>query len=192
MACKIEISFSMKAKSYINNLFIIIFIFFNFGYCQTKTNKMKTLVIKSSSFEQMGMIPGKYTCKGINVSPPLQWSDVPEGTKSFSLINDDPDAPAGTFVHWLLYNIPADVRELKENIPSNKELDNGSRHGLNDFGRSSYGGPCPPSGIHRYFFKLYALDKILDLPAGATKNELLKAMQGHILAEGELIGRCKK
>jgi len=182
----------MKAKSYIYNSFIIIFIFLNFGYCQTKTNKMKTLVIKSSAFEQMGMIPEKYTCKGVNVSPPLQWSDVPEGTKSFALIHDDPDAPSGDWIHWVLYNIPADVRELKENIPTKKELDDGTRQGITDFGKLSYGGPCPPSGTHRYFFKLYALDEMLDLPAGSTKEELIKAMQGHILAQGELIGRFKK
>jgi len=182
----------MKAKYYINNLFIISFIFFNFGYCQTQTNKMKTLIIKSSAFNHLEMIPEKYTCKGENVSPPLQWSNVPDGTKSFVLINDDPDAPAGTWIHWVLFNIPADQTALKENIEQKKVFDNGTRQGMTDSGRSAYGGPCPPSGTHRYFFKLYALDIMLDLPAGSTKKEIEKAMQGHILASGELIGNFKK
>ena len=182
----------MKAISYINNLCIIFLFFFNFGYCQTRTNKMKTLIIKSSAFNHLEMIPDKYTCKGKNISPPLQWVDFPNETKSFVLINDDPDAPSGTWVHWVLFNIPADQTELKENIQQKKIFDNGTRQGMTDFGRSAYGGPCPPSGTHRYFFKLYALDIMLDLPAGSTKEEIEKAMQGHILASGELIGKFKK
>ncbi len=153
---------------------------------------MKTLEIRSSAFEQMGMIPDKFTCKGINVSPPLHWSGAPDGVKSFALIHDDPDAVSGTWVHWIIFNIPSSVAELHENIPSHKILENGARQGITDFGKIGYGGPCPPSGTHRYFYKLYALDIMLDIPAGSSKENLLKAMTGHILAKGELIGKYKK
>jgi Raf kinase inhibitor-like YbhB/YbcL family protein len=144
--------------------------------------------LTSSAFSMEEAIPTKYSCDGENISPPLQWSDPPDGTQSFALISDDPDAPAGTWVHWLLYNIPADVRALPEAIPAEAELSDGSRHGENSFGRLDYGGPCPPGGTHRYFFKLYALDRVLDLEAGADKETLLQTMEGHILAQTELMG----
>jgi hypothetical protein len=138
------------------------------------------------------MIPSKYTCDGDDVSPPLQWDAVPEGTKSVALISDDPDAPMGTWVHWVLFNWPADSREITENVPPGKTLPNGAKQGITDFRRIGYGGPCPPSDTHRYFFKVYALDKMLDLDAGADKPALLKAMEGHILGQGQLMGRYKR
>ena len=152
------------------------------------------MVIKvtSSAFEEGGMIPRKYTCDGADVSPPLAWTGIPEGAKTIALINDDPDAPMGTWVHWVLFNLPARIQEIHEAIPAEKELTNGARQGRNDFRKIGYGGPCPPGGTHRYYFKLYALDTVLNLPAGATKAELLKAMEGHILEEGQLMGRYKR
>lgn len=154
----------------------------------------KTMVIKvtNSAFEEGGMIPRKYTCDGADVSPPLGWTGVPEEAKTLALISDDPDAPMGTWVHWVLFNLPARIQEIHEAIPAEKELTNGARQGRNDFRKIGYGGPCPPGGTHRYYFKLYALDTVLNLPAGATKAELLKAMEGHILEEGQLMGRYKR
>lgn len=148
--------------------------------------------IKSSAFKEGGLIPGKYTCDGIDVSPPLEWSSVPDGTETFALICDDPDAPVGTWVHWVLFNIPGDIRGLPENMPASDVLENGAMQGRNDFGRTSYGGPCPPRGTHRYYFKIYALDRELDTGPGVSKKELLKAMDGHILAEGQLMGKYKR
>lgn len=148
------------------------------------------LKLTSSAFDLGGTIPRKFTCDGPDVSPALAWSDPPAGTQSFALITDDPDAPAGTWVHWVLYDLPASARDLPENVPKQEELPNGARQGRNDFRRIGYGGPCPPPGpAHRYFFKLYALDAKLGLKAGATKAEVEKAMRGHILAQGELMGR---
>ena len=148
--------------------------------------------ITSSAFEEGGMIPAKYTCDGADVSPPLQWDAVPQGSKSIALICDDPDAPMGTWVHWVLFNLPSDAKELAENIPPVETLPNGARQGLSDFGRIGYGGPCPPSGTHRYFFKIYALDTEIGLEAGANKRQLLKAMKGHILEQGQLVGKYKR
>jgi len=148
--------------------------------------------ITSSAFEDGGLIPAKYTCDGADVSPPLQWDTVPEGTRSIALICDDPDAPMGTWVHWVLFNLPSDAKELVENIPSDKILPDGARQGLSDFGRVGYGGPCPPGGTHRYFFKIYALDTEVGLQAGADKRRLLKTMEGHILSQGQLIGKYKR
>jgi Raf kinase inhibitor-like YbhB/YbcL family protein len=144
--------------------------------------------ITSSAFAPQASIPQKYTCDGQDVSPPLSWSDPPQGTESFALICDDPDAPVGTWVHWVLFNIPADRRALSENIPPQDQLSDGSLHGRNGWRRRDYGGPCPPSGTHRYFFKLYALDTSLALEAGATKKDVLSAMEGHILGQAELVG----
>jgi len=148
--------------------------------------------MKSLAFVPGGKIPGKYTCDGMDISPPVSWTSGPEGTKTFALICDDPDAPMGTWVHWVLFNLPADITEFRENVPPEKELENGAKQGMNDFRKIGYGGPCPPGGTHRYFFKLYALDTEIHLEAGATKAELLKAMEGHILAEGQLIGRYER
>jgi Raf kinase inhibitor-like YbhB/YbcL family protein len=148
--------------------------------------------ISSPSFKHGDFIPRKYTCDGDDVSPPLNWENVPDGTKSFALISDDPDAPMGTWVHWVLYNMPADLRSLPEGVPKIKKLENGSMQGITDFRRLGYGGPCPPGGMHRYFFKLYALDTMLNLDTGASKVGVVKAMQGHILGQCELMGKYKR
>jgi Raf kinase inhibitor-like YbhB/YbcL family protein len=148
-----------------------------------------TLNLTSTAFEEGGMIPAQYACDGQNVSPPLAWSNLPEGTKTLALIADDPDAPRGTWVHWVIYQIPATEHGLSENVPTRETLDGGARQGKNDFKNIGYGGPCPPSGTHRYFFKLYALDASLDLVPGATKDQLLKVTEGHVLAQGQLMGR---
>ena len=154
--------------------------------------KPMELTVTSTSFTQGGMIPRNYTCDGNNVSPPLSWSKGPEGTKSYVLISDDPDAPVGTWVHWVLYNLPVNVTSLSENIPKMKQLENGSLHGKNDFGRFEYGGPCPPGGTHRYYFKIYALDTMISAGPGLTKKQLLKEMDKHILAQGELVGKYSR
>lgn len=144
--------------------------------------------VTSTAFAQGESIPGKYTCDGEDISPPLAWGDPPQDTQSFALIADDPDAPMGTWVHWVLYNLSAEARAMPEAVPPEADLPDGSRHGQNSWGRLDYGGPCPPSGTHRYFFKLYALDTVLDLASGASKEQLLQAMEGHILAQTELMG----
>ncbi len=145
--------------------------------------------LESSAFTANSLIPAKYTCDGQDVSPALSWDEPPAGTWSLALIADDPDAPMGTWVHWVLYNLSPDVRELAEGIPAQAQPPVGGMHGITDFKRLGYGGPCPPGGTHRYFFKLYALDRTLDLKPGATKEQLLQAMSGHILATAELMGR---
>jgi len=152
-----------------------------------------SIQLTSTAFAEGKPIPSKYTCDGADVSPPLKWSNVPEGTKSIALVSDDPDAPVGTWVHWVIYNIPPDVTELAEGVPKSEVLTNGAKQGMTDFKRIGYGGPCPrPGGPHRYFFKLYALDAELDLKPGATKQQLLRAMEGHILAEGQLMGTYQR
>ena len=151
-----------------------------------------TLKLTSSAFIEKGNIPDKYTCKGKNISPPVTWEEAPEGAKSFTLICDDPDAPGGTWDHWILLNIPSAQTHLAEGIAARSQFENGSRHGKNSWGRNDYGGPCPPSGKHRYYFKIYALDTLLDLPAGATKKEVEHSMKGHILSEGQLMGYYQK
>jgi len=148
--------------------------------------------IKSRVFENEGMIPRKYTCDGDDISPPLSWDSVPEETKSIAVICDDPDAPMGTWVHWVVYDIPPETRELKENVTPEREMHIGGIQGMNDFKKVGYGGPCPPGGTHRYFFKIFALDLRLELGPGATKDQLLIAMEGHILAKGELIGKYSR
>ena len=147
-----------------------------------------TLTITSTAFAAGQSIPVTYSCKGKGISPALAWSGAPSGTKSFALIMDDPDAPTGTFVHWVIYNIPSSSNGLPESVPTGAKLTDGALQGNNGAGRTGYTGPCPPSGTHRYFFKLYALDAMLALSAGAGKDQLLQSMQGHILAQGELVG----
>ena len=151
-----------------------------------------TLSLSSTAFAAGKPIPAIYTCTGRSVSPPLAWTGAPAGTASFALILDDPDAPIGTFVHWVIYNIPAASNGLPEAVPSSAKLADGSLQGNNGAGQAGYTGPCPPSGTHRYFFKLYALDTVLNLSSGVNKDQLLKAMQGHILAQGELMGTFSK
>jgi Raf kinase inhibitor-like YbhB/YbcL family protein len=148
--------------------------------------------IKSLAFSEGAAIPSKYTCDNIDISPPLEWSHVPAGTKTLAIICDDPDAPGGTYVHWVLFNLPGDLKGLSENLPKTETLKNGAKQGRSDFGKTGYGGPCPPGGTHRYFFKLYALGTELDSKPGITKRELLKAMEGYILAEAQLMGRYSR
>jgi Raf kinase inhibitor-like YbhB/YbcL family protein len=148
--------------------------------------------VTSSAFENGKPIPARYTCDGEDISPPLRWSGLPQGAKSIALIADDPDAPMGTWVHWVLWNLPP-IAELQEAVPTTASLPSGAKQGISDFKRPGYGGPCPPrGGPHRYYFKLYALDAALDLPAGAKKSDLEKAMRGHILAEGQLMGTYRR
>jgi Raf kinase inhibitor-like YbhB/YbcL family protein len=153
-----------------------------------------SLELTSDAFVNGQSIPAKYACTGRNISPALAWNEPPSGTQSFVLIVDDPDAPMGTWVHWVLFNIPADARSLQEDLPvTGKNVDpNAIYVGKNSSGRIAYDGPCPPSGTHRYYFKLYALDATIDLLPGATKEQVLKDMEGHILAQGELMGTFSK
>lgn len=152
-----------------------------------------TIEITSAAFGSEGAIPGKYTCDGADASPPLEWSGLPGGTKSLALICDDPDAPVGTWVHWVIYDIPPALSGLPEGVPPSEITPQGAKQGVNDFRRTGYGGPCPPpGGPHRYFFKLYALDIAPGLPPGASKADLLRVMEGHILGEGALMGRYQR
>ena len=154
---------------------------------------MASLTIKTPAFDPGQSIPKRYTGEGEDVSPRLEWSEPPSGTKSIALICEDPDAPVGIWVHWVLFNLPPATRTLDEGIPKDRELKNGARHGNNDWKQTGYRGPRPPPGKpHRYFFKVYALDKTLDLAAGATRVQLLDAMKGHTLAEGEVMGTYRR
>lgn len=163
---------------------------------ESPTSEPETSIVEEKvmmNLESIGLVPNEaipveYTCDGDDTSPPLTWGDPPDETASYALIMDDPDAPVGTWDHWLLFNIPAEARELPAGITDDAEFSDGSRHGNNSWKRVGYGGPCPPSGTHRYFFKLYALDTILDLEPGVTSSELMDAIEGHILAEAELMG----
>ena len=152
-----------------------------------------TFQLTSKAFSHNGEVPRPHTCDGQDLSPALEWTDPPPKTRSLNLICDDPDAPVGTWVHWVLFNLPASARGLPEGVPVVGVLADGSKQGQNDFRRLGYGGPCPPPGpAHRYFFKLYALDNIPDLKPGASKKELERAMQGHVLAEAQLVGRYQR
>lgn len=137
-------------------------------------------------------MPVKYTCQGQDISPPLSFSDVPAHTKSLALILVDPDAPSGKFVHWVIYNIPPETAELEENIKKTAKFADGTMQGLNDFGRIGYGGPCPPFGTHRYYFKLYALDTLLNLKPGVKETDLLKVLFHHNIAEAHFMGKYSK
>jgi len=165
------------------------------GRFPVEENKAVTAVpasmsITSAAFAAGETIPKKFTCDGPDLSPQLSWNAPPPGAQSFAMIMDDPDAPVGTWVHWVLYDLPANTTALAEAVPKDEQLSSGARQGRNDFGRIGYGGPCPPGGKpHRYFFKLYALDTKLGLKAGATKAEVERAMKGHVLGQGELIGK---
>jgi len=151
------------------------------------------LEIKTEAFPQGGDVPTQYTCDGQNFSPPLHWYNPPQATKSFALIMDDPDAPLGGWIHWVVYGIPGALHQLEEGVPKLETLADGSKQGITDFHRPGYEGPCPPPGNpHRYYFKLYALDTLLDLPANQTKAKLLEVMAGHILAEARLMGRYQR
>jgi len=170
------------------------FIFF-LGMSVLAGGEVMAMEITSPAFVNNAEVPRKYTCQGEDVSPPLMWSNAPAGVKSFTLICDDPDAPMGVWLHWTLFNIPADKKELSEGagIKDAKELSDGSKQGMNDSGGVGYHGPCPPPGkYHRYFFRLFALDTVLKLKAGVSRKEIEQAMEGHILAQAELLGRYKR
>ena len=174
----------MKKRQYviIPAILIIIAIVLITVFTISQKEEIQKMEIKSN-FEHNSVIPTKYTCDGEDINPPLEVSNIPEGTASFVLIVDDPDAPAGTWVHWVVFNIPPNVKSIGENsVPKD------STQGINSFNKVDYGGPCPPSGTHRYFFKLYSLDNTIGLDSSATKADVESAMQGHILASAELIG----
>ena len=163
-------------------------------FCCILVAEGKTMELKvtSTAFTEGAMIPKLYTCDGKDISPPLQWSGTPPQAKTIALIADDPDTPVNTWVHWVLFNLPATSKGLPEHVPTDKTLPSGAKQGITDFKRVGYGGPCPPGGTHRYYFKLYALDSELKVDAGASKAEVLQAMEGHVLAQGQLMGRYKR
>jgi Raf kinase inhibitor-like YbhB/YbcL family protein len=158
--------------------------------------KLLTIRLTSPAFAEGQMIPREYTCDGEDRSPPVEWSGVPSQARSLALTCDDPDAPAGTWSHWVAYNLPPEVASLPEALAASNpvRLESGAeaRQGKNDFGKIGYGGPCPPSGTHRYIFRLYALDTRLEPLAGATRGTLLTALKGHVLAEGRLMGKYQR
>lgn len=159
-------------------------------FTQHRGRHAMSLVLDSKAFPKGGEIPSKYTCSGDDISPALSWSGAPRDTKSFALIVEDPDAPSGTFTHWVVYDLPAGTHQLPGNVSKTDDLSGGGRQGRNDFRRVGYGGPCPPPGKpHRYFFKLYALNSTLGLAAGASKQDVEAAMHGHVLAQAELMGK---
>jgi Raf kinase inhibitor-like YbhB/YbcL family protein len=163
------------------------------GESEEKEAPHMTIKLTSPAFTEGEAIPAKFTCDGSNVSPALEWTDAPAGTKSLALICDDPDAPIGTWVHWVLYGLSPARNRLPEGVPADETLEDGASQGKNDFKKIGYGGPCPPGGKpHRYFFKLYALDVEPDLKPGASKKDVEKAMKGHILAQGQLMGRYRR
>jgi Raf kinase inhibitor-like YbhB/YbcL family protein len=156
-------------------------------------NKSPTFLLKSNAFRSEGHIPAQFTCEGANISPDLSWSGVPQGAKSLALVLHDPDAPHhGGYTHWIVFNIPASVNHLPENAPKTANLPGGGIQGRNDDGGIGYTGPCPPSGTHRYYFDLYAVDRELKLKPGASKDELEHAIRGHVLGQAEFMGKYKK
>lgn len=172
--------------------FLILIMLVRFGgmaQAEDKKSGMMKLSVSSPEFAQGDRIPVKYTCDGEDVSPPIYWNKGPAATQSYALIADDPDAPRGTFTHWVMYNIPSGVTRLEEYVTAVDRLDDGTMQGKNSYDKLGYGGPCPPPGKpHRYRFNVYALDSRIDLGPGASKDDLLKAMNGHVLAQGELMG----
>src|SRR3990167_2166549 len=167
---------------------IILFLAFSISAFSEKLPGGQMKII-SDAFENGKIIPSKYTCDASDISPSLSWDGTPANTKSFVLIVDDPDAPHGTWDHWILFNIPSSVHQLPENIST---LPEGTREGKNSWDKTGYGGPCPPSGVHRYFFKLYALDNVLTLKNGATKTEIMDAMKNNVIAESNLLGKYER
>ena len=177
----------MRKVAYYSYVFLFVVSFLLFSNPIHGGDKMK---IVSRAFSDNGFIPTEYTCEGIDISPPLSWQNINKDTKSFVLIVDDPDAPVGTWVHWVVYNIPPDITGFRENVDfSNTQI----KTGLNDFGKIKYGGPCPPPGKpHRYFFKLYAVDIPTDFREGLSKNELLRLINEHIIDSCELVGLFRR
>ena len=183
----------VRAKTYTNRLMVVATFAFVIGLLATSVVMAKdsaaNLELKTTAFKSGGTIPAKYTCSGADISPALAWNQPPPRTQSFVLIVDDPDAPAGTWVHWVVYNLPASARQLPESVPQGEAIVSGGKQGLNDFPQNGYGGPCPPPGKpHRYFFRLYALDTLLDLHAPIHRNDVDAAMKGHILTQAKLMG----
>ncbi len=153
------------------------------------TSVALTMKVSSTGFKNQSKILQRYSCQGENISPDLAWSSAPDGTKSIALVCEDPDAPHGTFIHWVMYNIPSSETGLAENIPQSESLPDGARQGQNGAGKVGYTGPCPPPGKpHRYYFRLYALDTQLAIAGDVTRDKLMSATQGHVLAKGELLG----
>ncbi len=157
-----------------------------------QSTRSSNMFVTSSAFKSNENIPSRYTCDGEDISPPLAWGDVPEGVESFVLIVDDPDAPAGTWTHWTVWNIPASVREILENVRPEVIKTMGAVEGVTSFGKTGWGGPCPPSGVHRYFFKLYALDTTLSLSPQTSVQELARALDGHVVASVQMIGKYQR
>lgn len=175
------------------SLAVLLFLVLFFSSLSVEGASPVALTISSASFSSGATIPQKHTCDGDDLSPPLAWNGAPSGTKSFALVADDPDAPAGDWTHWLLYDLPAGTTGLPENVAKVENPPTGGRQGRNDFRRIGYAGPCPPPGkTHRYFFKLYALDRSLELQGGVRKQELERAMKGHVLAQAELMGNYER
>ena len=182
---------TMKNKTY-SSICLTVFFTIIFATLPFAGAKGGTMELISSAFDEGGMIPGMYTCDGADVSPPLKWGALPDGTKSLALICDDPDAPVGTWVHWVYYDIPAGAEGLPEKVATDEHPTEGGTQGINDFRKMGYGGPCPPGGTHRYYFKLYALDTTLNLSSGATKKQLLKEMENHIIGQTQLMGKYRR
>jgi Raf kinase inhibitor-like YbhB/YbcL family protein len=160
---------------------------------QPPPQSTKQMQVTSAAFKNNESIPAQYTCEGKNISPPLAWTGAPAGTRSFVLIVDDPDAPHGVWTHWVVFDLPADTTELAEDTPKSQSITGNAKQGTNDFKQVGYGGPCPPAGKpHRYFFKLYALDTLLDLKPGASKNQVEAALAQHVLAQGQLVGTYQR
>jgi Raf kinase inhibitor-like YbhB/YbcL family protein len=158
------------------------------AHAQKGAVAMPALSVTSQAFKNMQPLPGRYGCDGDDISPPLSWSGIPAEAASIALICDDPDAPRAAWVHWVAYDLPPTCKGLPEGVEKSKTLSTGGSQGKNDFQKIGYDGPCPPGGTHRYFFKVYALDTPLKLPPGKTRHEVEKAMKGHILAQGEIVG----
>lgn len=171
---------------------ILLIVSKNLAQTNMQDNKMEKINLTSSSFNSGELIPPKYTCDGKNISPALSWDKPSDEIKRFAIIVEDPDSPGGTFVHWVVYNIPSDIKNLTEDITPIKNIPDEVLLGTNSFGHIGYGGPCPPSETHRYIFKIYGLSNAVHLEAGAEKGELMRAMQKYIIAEGELVGKYSR
>ena len=172
----------------------LIYIIVSKSLAQTnmKEIKMEKINLTSSSFKNGELIPSKYTCDGKNISPSLSWDKPSDEIKRFAIVVEDPDSPGGTFVHWIVYNIPSNIKNLPEDITPIKNIPDEVLLGTNSYGHIGYSGPCPPSGTHRYIFKIYGLSNAVHLEAGAEKGELMRAMQKYIITEGELMGKYKR
>lgn len=176
---------------YLVSLIVLLPSYNPFTHFENKEIKME-INIESRNFEEGGFIPSKYTCDGENISPQLSWTCSVEGVKTYAIIVEDPDVPGGDFTHWIVYNIPSWINSMMENTTPAKNIPDEILMGTNDFGRIGYGGPCPPSGIHRYFFRIYGLNTAVHLDSGAMKKEVMKKIEGHIIARGELMGKYQR